>query len=539
MICQWYPALAPQITAFYDQGIEFRQALLNSFQNSESLYDRIGWFDEEENARLKSSRALFSPLDPITMAVDTSDSMLTSAVQEKDLNSAPSREASSGTCSSSQHFKSIDDHNSKIHLQETSASKAGRLHRTGLPQLTMYTNLPYEDGGKQGMNQRPGSQCADSYDRRTLVQFIENSTNPQDDRSPTIDFEFPCQEAQAARQQITLPEKISDSAIRREKGITRTPDDNDKVGIQSKEQGQGLRKPAGRYELKDQVKEKNGAKAQADGEELGSSYEDDNETVGACLDLVREKKSKRSGTTAIGESLDLDGQSSNHQSNKRARQDTGTEDPLSKQSKLTANVDIEFSMSNTTTISTEFSPSSESYWRNYDTEKKAQTGRSPEVNALRVWKCPSTKYNSGIRRSRRGQDRPLRNTDDLKQSAREGLRYKGCRCPVHQGMYEDWPAYDAELTIAPCMKTCVYCGNMFRSASELRRHLRGHRYARKNLRVHLEDPGKLNPITPSWNPRLKIIEPNPSQRECTDQSSKPRTTRSQANKANAKMAPCP
>lgn len=503
---------------------------LRKLMRSNKMVRRRGKCKTQEQSRA------FLPLDPITMTLDTNDSMLSSAVQEQDSNPAPSREASSGTCISSQHFKAIDDQNSKIHLQETRASKGGRLHGTRLPQLTMYTHLPYRDGGKQGMNQKPGPQRADSYDRRRLVQFIENSSNPQDDRSPTIDFEFPSQEAQAGRQQITLPEKHSDSAIRREKGRTRTTDDSDKVGIQSKEQGQGVRKPTGRYELKGQVNEEKRAKTEADGEELGSNYEDDNETVSAGLDLEREKELKRSGTTAIGESIDLDGHSSNHHSNKRAHQDTVTESPLLKRSKLTVNVDMESSTSNTTTTSTEVSQSSESCWRNDDMKRKAETGRSPEVSAHRVWKRPSAKYNSGLRRSQRGQDRPLRSTDDLKQSAREGLRYKGCRCPVHQGMYEDWPAYDAELTIAPCMRV-------------LRQHFSiGVRTTQAPERTQICSKeskgtsgrsGQTESDYTKLDPRLKIIEHNPSQRECADQPSKPRTTRSQANKANAKMAPCP
>lgn len=97
----------------------------------------------------------------------------------------------------------------------------------------------------------------------------------------------------------------------------------------------------------------------------------------------------------------------------------------------------------------------------------------------------------------------------------------------HQGIYDDWPEYDAELTIAQCMKTCVYCSNFFRSASELRRHLRTNKYARKNLRVHREEPGKLNPTTPSWTPRVKIIDSDQSSIESIYQPSNTRRTRSQ------------
>jgi hypothetical protein len=49
-----------------------------------------------------------------------------------------------------------------------------------------------------------------------------------------------------------------------------------------------------------------------------------------------------------------------------------------------------------------------------------------------------------------------------------GTVYKGCKCPSHQEIYRNWPMRDAELTIAQCMKICVYCGkDDFVSSAEL------------------------------------------------------------------------
>ena len=62
--------------------------------------------------------------------------------------------------------------------------------------------------------------------------------------------------------------------------------------------------------------------------------------------------------------------------------------------------------------------------------------------------------------------------------------YKACRCPEHEGVYDNWPTQDAELTIVKCMKICMYCGKDFRGATELRRHIHeGLKYAKRNLRV--------------------------------------------------------
>lgn len=83
----------------------------------------------------------------------------------------------------------------------------------------------------------------------------------------------------------------------------------------------------------------------------------------------------------------------------------------------------------------------------------------------------------------------------------QGNIWKGCRCPSHQEIYRDWPARDAELTIAKCMKICVYCGSDFVIAAELRKHLKGVKYARRNLTINQEIRGKYSSTTPAWTPR--------------------------------------
>ena len=79
-----------------------------------------------------------------------------------------------------------------------------------------------------------------------------------------------------------------------------------------------------------------------------------------------------------------------------------------------------------------------------------------------------------------------------------GMIWKGCKCSGHQDIYSDWPTHNAELTIAQCMKTCVYCGKDFITAAELRKHMRKLEYARRNLRVCQESRGKGSSTTPSW-----------------------------------------
>ena len=83
-----------------------------------------------------------------------------------------------------------------------------------------------------------------------------------------------------------------------------------------------------------------------------------------------------------------------------------------------------------------------------------------------------------------------------------GKIYKGCRCPSHQEIYSDWPTHDAELTIAQCMKICVYCGKDFPIAAELRKHLKRSEYVQRNLRICQETRGKGSSTTPAWTSRL-------------------------------------
>jgi hypothetical protein len=61
--------------------------------------------------------------------------------------------------------------------------------------------------------------------------------------------------------------------------------------------------------------------------------------------------------------------------------------------------------------------------------------------------------------------------------------WRGCTCPSHQAIYNDWPTQNAELTISRCMRTCMYCGSDFQEASTLRKHIKRVKYARRNLSV--------------------------------------------------------
>jgi hypothetical protein len=58
-----------------------------------------------------------------------------------------------------------------------------------------------------------------------------------------------------------------------------------------------------------------------------------------------------------------------------------------------------------------------------------------------------------------------------------GAIYKGCKCPTHQEIYSNWPTHNAELTIAQCMRACMYCGTDFPRAFDLRKHLKKVGYA--------------------------------------------------------------
>jgi hypothetical protein len=80
----------------------------------------------------------------------------------------------------------------------------------------------------------------------------------------------------------------------------------------------------------------------------------------------------------------------------------------------------------------------------------------------------------------------------------QGTIYKGCRCPAHQNLYNDWPTHDAELTITSCMRTCMYCGKDSTTAPNLRRHLRNVEYTQRNISIRQEKKGRSISTTPSW-----------------------------------------
>jgi hypothetical protein len=110
-----------------------------------------------------------------------------------------------------------------------------------------------------------------------------------------------------------------------------------------------------------------------------------------------------------------------------------------------------------------------------------------------------------------------------------GKIYRGCKFPSHQEIYSDWPTQNAELTIAQCMKTCVYCGSDFPTAAELRKHLKRMKYARRNLRIYLETRGSNSSTTPAWTPRHDTESlNNRSGSEPLIRPSDARTTRSQS-----------
>lgn len=50
--------------------------------------------------------------------------------------------------------------------------------------------------------------------------------------------------------------------------------------------------------------------------------------------------------------------------------------------------------------------------------------------------------------------------------------WRGCTCPSNQAIYNDRPTHNADLTIAQCMRTCTYCGSIFKGAAALRTHPR-------------------------------------------------------------------
>lgn len=113
-----------------------------------------------------------------------------------------------------------------------------------------------------------------------------------------------------------------------------------------------------------------------------------------------------------------------------------------------------------------------------------------------------------------------------------GTIYKGCRCPAHQDIYNDWPTQDAELRIAKCMRICVYCGKDFPVAAELRKHMRKvPEYAQRNLTVYMEPGGRATASTPAWT-RTRQTEPPAGRPES-------RTTRSRSTIDSTDATPPP
>lgn len=89
----------------------------------------------------------------------------------------------------------------------------------------------------------------------------------------------------------------------------------------------------------------------------------------------------------------------------------------------------------------------------------------------------------------------------------EGRLFEGCRCPEHREIYRHWPAREAELTIAQCMRVCMYCGKDFPQATELRKHLRKPQYSRRNLTVVIEKRNRWGAVTPGWTHRQQSATP--------------------------------
>ena len=86
----------------------------------------------------------------------------------------------------------------------------------------------------------------------------------------------------------------------------------------------------------------------------------------------------------------------------------------------------------------------------------------------------------------------------MQREANAGHRYTTCTCDDHRNVYADLPWTDTELEIAPCMRTCPYCGDQFKSASNLRAHLKGTQYRQRNITVKAEKAGhRLS--SPKWS----------------------------------------
>ncbi|KAK4075525.1 hypothetical protein Purlil1_12650 [Purpureocillium lilacinum] len=94
----------------------------------------------------------------------------------------------------------------------------------------------------------------------------------------------------------------------------------------------------------------------------------------------------------------------------------------------------------------------------------------------------------------------------------QGQIFKACKCPEHQNVYSAWPTHNAELTIAHCMKTCIYCGKDFSVAGALRKHIRKAEYAQRNLKVRSENPQLFGrgPAQPGVDPSQTVPMQHPS-----------------------------
>jgi hypothetical protein len=78
----------------------------------------------------------------------------------------------------------------------------------------------------------------------------------------------------------------------------------------------------------------------------------------------------------------------------------------------------------------------------------------------------------------------------------QGRIYKGCRCPHHQDIYDNWPTQSANLNIVSCMKICLYCGKDSPITRNLRKHLINTECNDKNLKINIGKPGGQRSTSP-------------------------------------------
>lgn len=89
-----------------------------------------------------------------------------------------------------------------------------------------------------------------------------------------------------------------------------------------------------------------------------------------------------------------------------------------------------------------------------------------------------------------------------------GRTFKGCKCPTHQHLYDDWPTRDVKLTIAKCMTICVYCGVDYQRATTLRLHLKCAKHAQDNISIVRGTQGRGSSATPSWALKPRVVAAN-------------------------------